>query len=60
VAVGHTVAWLKHYAASRKVAGLILDEIIIFFNLPNPTSRTMALEFIPTVTEMSTGYLLQG
>jgi hypothetical protein len=34
---------LSHYATSRKIAGSILDEIIGFFNGPNPSSRTMNL-----------------
>jgi hypothetical protein len=29
---GHAVAWLRHYATSRKVAGLIPGEVIEFFN----------------------------
>jgi hypothetical protein len=33
------------YATSRNVAGSIPDEVIGFFNLPNPSSRTMALGF---------------
>jgi hypothetical protein len=36
-------SWLKHYATSRKVAGSIPDEIIRFFNRPNPSSRIMVL-----------------
>jgi hypothetical protein len=36
-------SWLRHYATSRKVAGSIPDEVIGYFNLPNPSSRTMAL-----------------
>jgi hypothetical protein len=32
---------LKHYATFRKVAGLIPDEVIGFFNWPNPSSRNM-------------------
>jgi hypothetical protein len=36
-------SWLRHYATSRKVAGSIPDEVIWFFNWPNPSSRTMAL-----------------
>jgi hypothetical protein len=43
-----------HYATSRKVAGSILDEVIGFFNLPNPSSRTMALGSTQPLTEMST------
>jgi hypothetical protein len=34
---------LGHSATSRKVAGSIFDEVIRFFNLPNPSSRNMAL-----------------
>jgi hypothetical protein len=29
-------SWLRHYAASGKVAGSIADEVIEFFNWPNP------------------------
>jgi hypothetical protein len=32
-----------HYATSRKVEGSIQDEVIGFFNWPNPSSRIMAL-----------------
>jgi hypothetical protein len=43
-----------HYATSRKVTGSIPDEVIgIFFNLPNPSSRTMALGSTQPVTKMS-------
>jgi hypothetical protein len=34
--------------------GLIPDKVIGFFNLPNPFSRTMALESAQPLTEMST------
>jgi hypothetical protein len=34
--------------------GLISDEVIGFFNLPNPSSRTMVLGSIQPLTEMST------
>jgi hypothetical protein len=44
---------LRHYATSRKVAGSSPDEVD-FFNLPNPSSRTMALESTQRLTEMST------
>jgi hypothetical protein len=54
------VSWLRHYATSRKVAGSIPDEIIGFFNWPNPYSRTMALESSQPLTEMSTRNLLGG
>jgi hypothetical protein len=46
--------WLRHYATSRKVAGLIPDEIIGFFNWPNPSSRTVALGSTQPLAEMST------
>jgi hypothetical protein len=35
-------SWLRHYATSRKVAGSSPDKVD-FFNLPIPSSRTMAL-----------------
>jgi hypothetical protein len=37
----------------RKVADTIPDEVIGFFNVPNPSSRTMALGSTQPVTEMS-------
>jgi hypothetical protein len=54
---------LRHYATSRKVAGSIPDEVIgffFFFDLPNPSSRTMALGSTQPLTEMSTKNLLGG
>jgi hypothetical protein len=45
--------WLRHYATSRKVEGSSSDEMD-FFNLPNPSSRTMALASTQPLTEMST------
>jgi hypothetical protein len=36
-------SWLRYCATSRKVAGSIPDEVFGFFNLPNPSSRTMVL-----------------
>jgi hypothetical protein len=37
---------IRHYATSRQVAGSITDEVIVsfFINLPNPSSRTVALD----------------
>jgi hypothetical protein len=49
----------KYYAANRKVAGSNPDEID-FFNLPNPSSRTMALWTTQPLTEMSTRNLPGG
>jgi hypothetical protein len=46
--------WLRHYATSRKLAGSILDEVIGFFNWPNPSSRTITLRSTQPLTEMST------
>jgi hypothetical protein len=37
-------SWLRHYAASQEVAGSILDEVIGFFNLTNPSGRIMTQE----------------
>jgi hypothetical protein len=45
---------IRHYATSLKVVGSILDEVILFFNWPNPSSRTIALGSNQPLTEMST------
>jgi hypothetical protein len=45
---------LWHYAACQKAAGSIPDEVIEFFNLPNPSSRTMGLGSTQPLSEMST------
>jgi hypothetical protein len=41
-------------------ASLIPDEVIRLLNLPNPSSRTMALRSTQALTEMSTNNLLGG
>jgi hypothetical protein len=43
-----------HYAKSRKVAGLIPDQLNKFFNRPNSSNHTMALGPTKFLTEMST------
>jgi hypothetical protein len=50
----------KLYATSRKVAGLISDEPIGFFNWANPSSCTMTLGSTQPLTEMSTKELPEG
>jgi hypothetical protein len=52
--------WLRHYATSREVEGLNPIEVDFFFNLPNPSSCTMALGSTQPVTEMSTRNLPGG
>jgi hypothetical protein len=57
------IVWLhavRHCAATQKVAVAIPDEIIGFFNLPNPSSRTMALGSAQPPTEMSTKNFARG
>jgi hypothetical protein len=44
---------LRRYAKSRKIAGSIPDEVIAFFNWPNPSSRATALRSSQPLTEMS-------
>jgi hypothetical protein len=44
----------------RKVAGSITDEVIEFFDLPNPSSRNMVLRSTQPRTEMSTRNLPGG
>jgi hypothetical protein len=51
---------MGQYATSRKVAGLISDEEIQFFNLPNTSSRNMALGSTWPLTKMSTKNLPRG
>jgi hypothetical protein len=51
---------LRHYATSRRVAGSIPDEVIGFFNIPNLSSRTMALESTQILSEMSFRNLYVG
>jgi hypothetical protein len=53
-------SWLRHYATSRKVAGSIPEEVIGFFNWPNPSSRTMTLGSTQPITKMSTRNLSCG
>jgi hypothetical protein len=49
----------KSYATSRKVAGSSPDDVN-FFNLPNPSSRTMTLVSTQHLTEISTRNLPGG
>jgi hypothetical protein len=51
---------LRHYAKSQKIAGSIHDEVIGFFNLPNPSSRTYVLGLTQPLTEISTRNLPGG
>jgi hypothetical protein len=39
---------------ARKSPVRVPDEVDFFFNLPNPSSRTMALRSTQTLTKMST------
>jgi hypothetical protein len=45
---------LKGNSGSRKVAGSIPDEVIGFFNAPNPSSRSMVMGSIQPLAETST------
>jgi hypothetical protein len=53
-------SWLMHYVTSRKVAVSISDEVTGFFNSPDPTSCTIALESTQSLTEMRTRNLPGG
>jgi hypothetical protein len=44
---------MTQYATSRKVTGLLPDEVAEFFNLPKPSSRIMALGLPQPLKEMS-------
>jgi hypothetical protein len=52
-------SWLRHYATSLKITISSPDEVDIF-NLPNPSSRTMALGSTQPLTEMSSMNLPGG
>jgi hypothetical protein len=45
---------LQYYATSREVMGSTFNEVIGFFNWPNPSSCTMVLGSTQTLTQMST------
>jgi hypothetical protein len=47
----HYMFWFRHYVTSWKVAGSSPNEVDTF-NLPNPSSRTMALGSTHPLTEM--------
>jgi hypothetical protein len=49
-----------HYVTSRKVPGSIPDEVIGYFNWPNPSSRTMALGSTQPLLEVSTRNVPEG
>jgi hypothetical protein len=51
---------LKASCYKQEVAVSIPDEVTRFFNLPNPSSRTMALGSTQPLTEMSTRNLPGG
>jgi hypothetical protein len=53
-----TRCWLRHYAKSLKAEDSIPDEVIGFFNRPNPSSSTIALWPTQSVIDMSTRNLL--
>jgi hypothetical protein len=47
--MGCNAVW--RYATSRKVARSNLDKVFLFYNLPNPSSRTTALGFTHPLTD---------
>jgi hypothetical protein len=51
---------MRNYTTGRKVAGSIPDEVIGFLNVPNPSSRNMALGSTHPLKEMSTRNLVGG
>jgi len=59
--LGYAVmSWLRHCAASRKVAGSIPDGFIGIFHWHNPFSCTMALGLTQPLIEMSTRNISWG
>jgi len=53
-------SWLRHCAASRKVAGSIPDGVIGIFHRHYPSVRTMALGLTQPLTEISTRNISSG
>jgi hypothetical protein len=49
---------LGHYTTRQKVGGSISNEVIGFFNLLNPFSRTMTLGLTQPLTKINTRNLL--
>lgn len=56
----HSVAWLRYYTASQKVAGSIPDEVIELFYCPKLSSRTRALGSTQSLRDMGTRKLSGG
>jgi hypothetical protein len=52
--IGGSVVGLRHFVLSLKVADSIHYELTEFFNLPNPSSPTVAMGSTQPLTEMST------
>jgi hypothetical protein len=52
--------WLKHHAASWKVAGSNADEFIRFFNVRNPSGSIIILGLTRPLAEMSTRIFWMG
>jgi hypothetical protein len=52
--------WLRSYATSRKVESSISNEVIGFFKLPNPCSRTIALRTTQPLTEITISNIYGG
>jgi hypothetical protein len=50
---GSLIGWVTTLQAETS-RGSIPDEVVGFFNSPNPSSRTMALGWTQPLTEMST------
>jgi hypothetical protein len=58
---GHSVAGrIRSIEKSNDLMGLSPDEVDFFFNLPNPSSCTMALRLTQPLTEMSTRKICGG
>jgi hypothetical protein len=54
------LSWLRNYATSQKVAGSSPDEVVVFFNWPDPSSLTVALGSTQPLRETSTRNLPGG
>jgi len=50
-----SIQYFKHCATSRKVAGLIPDDVVGIFYWHNPSGRTMALRSTQSIRGISWG-----
>jgi hypothetical protein len=56
----HWHGWFRHYAARRKISGVIPDGVVGIFHWRDRSGRTMALGLTHPLTEVSTRNISWG